>query len=182
MSAIKGQRGSLLFLLAFLAMTLLTLSCYTVVHHPQSMKVTSRDYSSASPHGGENACSECHYDSEWLGFYDHPLIYGVAGYYSYDWWYDYYQRPWWFDDLWYGDTGSGSEGGRGQSSWTQRSLRRGESRGAPTNTSGPKLSPTGSGTSSGPSIGASGQSSKPEEKKEKAPAPSYGKKKRNPRR
>lgn len=183
MSARSGLRGSLLILLAVLAFSLLTLSCYTVVQHPQSMLVSGSD-SYTSSHAGGNACSDCHYESEWLGYFDHPLIYGSAGYYSYDWWYDYYQRPWWFDDQWY-EGGSGSDGagaGRGQSSWTQRPLRRGEEQLPSTTTAGPQLSPAGAGASSGPAIGASGQSSKPVKEIEKTPAPSYGKKKRNPRR
>ncbi len=189
MSAFIGLRGSRLLLSATLVLSLLTLGCYTVIHHSQSMHVDRKTSYDVDVQGGgdryhpvdDNACSNCHYDSEWLGYYDHPLIYGSAGYYMYDWWYDYYQRPWWYD---YDTMGEGFDGagssGTGRSTWTQRSLRRGEQQEVNTTTTGPKLSPGGSG---GAAIGSSGQGTSPSEPKaDKPPAPSYGKKKRNPRR
>ncbi len=152
-------------------------ACYTMVRHEASM-----DVAGDASHDGGRACADCHYTSEWLGYFDQPLIYGTAGYYAYDWWYDYYQRPWWFDDYWYdgGGTSPGESGARGTSSWTQRRLRRGEKPAAPSGASGPSLS---TGGSSGVSAGSSGQSGSPADSKEKeGPHPSYGKKKRNPRR
>lgn len=170
-------------LLGAFASSLLTFGCYTMVSHPGSMVVSGSGAPSES-HGGDYACGECHVESEWLGYFDHSLIYGSAGYYSYDWWYDYYQRPWWFDEYWYDGGGSsvGDGGERGRSSWTKRSVRRGEGQPS-TPVTGPQISPGTTGSSSGPAIGAAGSNSQStQQNREKTPAPSYGKKKRNPRR
>lgn len=177
----KRLRGMLRLLPVVAAVAVLAAGCYTVVSHPASMQVTAAG--SSDSHGGDLACGECHVESEWLGYFDHPLIYGSAGYYGYDWWYDYYQRPWWFDDYWYGDGGgSGAPGEGGRLSWTKRPDRRGDELYPSTETSGPQLSP-GTVPSSGPSVGASGQGAQPtKQEPEPAPASSYGKKKRNPRR
>lgn len=113
----------------------LAAGCYTVLNHPAEVATAPRateTSADSSAHGSEAACSECHYESEWLGFFDHELIYGWPGLLAVDrndWWFDYYRRPWWWDGTWYDDSAGGSAGGSagaedGESSWRKRIMRR----------------------------------------------------------
>ncbi|MBN1825891.1 MAG: hypothetical protein JW958_06455 [Candidatus Eisenbacteria bacterium] len=114
MKRTKRLRRAVLFLLPFALA-----GCYTVLHHPTDITATS----SSSPHEGDaemtSPCSECHYESEWLGYYDHPLVWGYPAYSGYTWWNDYYGRPWWYDNYWY-EEGSSSGGSSGGRSWWER--------------------------------------------------------------
>jgi len=129
-------------------------------------------------------CSECHYESEWLGYYDHELIYGWPGllaYDRYDWWYDYYRRPWWYRDYWYDDPyyhcSESTPSGEGISSWRKRPTgREGPGPVIPGGTVYPGGPGGGSGGSS-PAAPSSGSSASPSTKKQNNPEPSHRKKK-----
>ncbi len=175
---------------------LLFFGCYTVVRHPQSMEVAARvDVSDQfSVDGtdhmrGSGACSDCHFESEWLGYFDHPLIYGFGGYATHERWYDYYDRPWWYDSYWDHDSGSGGTPGSpfpegAASSWTRRPRVRGE---APpvVDQSVPPSTVTGSSGASSTTPAYTTPNTQPSSgagnAKEDEPASSYDKKKRTPR-
>ncbi|NNE09711.1 MAG: hypothetical protein HKN20_14215 [Gemmatimonadetes bacterium] len=161
--------------------------CYTVVRHPQSMQVTQRVDESGHTNGG-GACNDCHFESEWLGYFDHPLIYGFGGYATHERWYDFYDRPWWYDNYWDHDDGQGGTPGSpfpegAASSWTRRPRVRGE---APVIDPGvPPSTQSGSTGASSTTPAYSTPSTQPSsgsgEARENEPASSYDKKKRTPR-
>ncbi len=164
------MRKSSILLGAAFSLFLLTVGCYTVLNHPSDVAMTAQveDEDVAVP------CGDCHYESEWLGYYDHPLIYGWGGYYAYDSWYDYYRRPWWFDDYWYGGYHSGGSYPTvgGQSSWEKRDLRRGDTSetSSPVIYPGTSRPPGGTGSSAAPSSGSQ------ETKEKKQAEPTHRKK------
>ncbi len=151
--------------------------CYTVLNHPAEVALTQNVEGETS----EVPCSDCHYESEWFGAYDHQLIYGWPGLLGYDrsdWWFDYYRRPWWQGPYGYGDdwhfSGGGPEGSE-DSSWKKRALRRGETEGEPAPTGvhpGGAAQGASGATPASPSSGSSGG----EEKKASEPEPAHRKK------
>ncbi len=162
------------FLLIF---AVLGAGCYTVLNHPAQVAITEQ----IENDDVQVPCGECHLESEWLGYYDHDLIYGWPGlvaYDGYDWWYDYYRKPWWYDSYWYDDFGRYSDahpGGPGDPSWQKRALRRGESASdAPSGGlfPGAHRGESGGSSSASPSSGSSGTSSE----KKKDPEPTHRKK------
>lgn len=155
--------------------SLLLSGCYTVLHHPSdvTLEVVYDEGSDAIP------CGECHYESEWFGAYDHPLIWGWPGMVAYDgytWWDDYYRRPWWYEDYWtdYGRYDESAPTGSGRSVWDKRGLRRGESPSdAPSGGVYPGAPP--GGTNPGTPTSPSSESSDP--KKTNEPEETHRKKK-----
>ncbi|MFH1679638.1 MAG: hypothetical protein ABIH26_03230 [Candidatus Eisenbacteria bacterium] len=150
--------------------------CYTVLDHPSEVAMTETIEGETE----RVPCADCHYESEWFGYYDHQLIYGWPGLLSYDrsdWWFDYYRRPWWWDGYWYDDSwhvsGSGPAGSD-QSSWRKRALRRGEPSGDPAPAG---VYPGGAAQGSGGTAPASPPSdSGGGEKKPSEPEPAHRKK------
>ncbi len=175
----RTNRPFLISLIVVLAFT--AVGCYTVVRHPTAEPVALPG--SAGGSVGDAACADCHYESEWLGLFDHPLVYGSSGYYAYDWWYDYYQRPWWYDDYWYYEDGGADGLTGGPSSWSKRKLRRGEE---PTGSRAAVEVPATRAGSNGGNIQSSGASGAANSNEDDKPArdtnrSSFEKKKRNPR-
>lgn len=172
--------------MATILLPLLSFGCYTVVRHPQSMEVVGRVDKGIHEAAG-SVCSDCHFESEWLGYFDHPLIFGFGGYSTHERWYDFYDRPWWYDSYW--DEGAGYGGSTASpfpegaaSSWTRRPRVRGEtpvdqSTPSSTESSSPQSGSSTPAYSTPSTQGSTGSGNA----KENEPASSYDKKKRTPR-
>lgn len=170
------------FSACILLLFLLSAGCYTVINHPSDVQVPE-DFQSENQAGIEDpvSCGECHYESEWLGYYEHSLIWGYPVYDGRDSWYDYYQKPWWYDGYWYDGhhhyTETGSTSG-GRSWWEKRTFRRGDdsfSSGTGGVFPGSSRPKTPADTNTGSASPSSDTSTK--EKAKPAPQPAHGKKK-----
>ena len=178
------KRTSILLRATVPILLLLLAGCYTVLTHPTDIAVsyendTGYEYGAGEAETatmGTSACSDCHFESEWLGYYDHPLIWDYPAYSNNAWWGDYYGRPWWYDEHWF--DGSYSSGGStgGRSWWERRSTERERTDDAPDYGLYPGArAPRTGGSASGSPSGSSSQS----QTKQKAPESS--KKKKKPR-
>jgi hypothetical protein len=179
----NSARNVAIALVAFVAASIISLGCYTIIKHPQIQSTqTAVDTDQYTHTSNDRDCMRCHQD-----FGQYPYGYYYSDYYpSYYWdyprWGSYYAYPWWWDHFWY----NGGSQQAGNTNADNRPDRRRQGLAPPYSQGGnlnfpaplpppPMFTPGGTGTGSngtatgGTSGGDNGGSKGKEEKKEQKP-------------